>query len=204
MCYATAYEQIEEALEAQDRAALLRQTLDQQGLITGRTIGAVGGKSAWTTSGFGREVMEFYENLRPSGLFGGILDNPASATQKVVKWTRANATTFGHQFEYLRDAVKDLKRLRAFSTDAERQLALSIPDARAIGVSYRVCENCPRFFRVFAKIEKRTLVFADPDWVYVFLRDGSSIKVSRFDRLGRPRSAQEILERFADLEKSYP
>ena len=61
---------------------------------------------------------------------------------------------------------------RYYASHAERQEALTA-ERPAIGVSKKLCEDCPDWFRHFAQYRGRTWYVTDPDGTWVFYTDGS-------------------------------
>ena len=61
---------------------------------------------------------------------------------------------------------------RYYASHAERQEALTA-ERPAIGVSKKLCEDCPGWFRHFAQYRGRTWYVTDPDGTWAFYTDGS-------------------------------
>ena len=62
--------------------------------------------------------------------------------------------------------------LRVPASHAERQLAVAVPGARALGSSRDGCGACQRFFSTLAQQRGAGLVIADPNNVWIFLANG--------------------------------
>ena len=61
---------------------------------------------------------------------------------------------------------------RALSSHAERQAALIAQESR-IGVSDRLCNDCPGWFRSYSQHTGKTWYVTDPDGTWIFRSDGS-------------------------------
>ncbi len=61
---------------------------------------------------------------------------------------------------------------RYYASHAERQEALTA-ERPAIGVSKKLCKDCPGWFRHFAQYRGRTWYVTDPDGTWAFYTDGS-------------------------------
>jgi hypothetical protein len=100
--------------------------------------------------------------------------------EKVIDETLEMAKQLKLSPEKLRKVVDDLRDLRKLSSHAERQLAVALgKTAKALGVSKKLCGNCPHFFKELAKHRKSGMVIVDPKDVWVFLANGRYAQLPR-------------------------
>jgi hypothetical protein len=173
------------ALEDEKTASRAYSVLERAGVLEGYSVASAGGRL--TVAQFGeRQTAKILAFAMKDSRLAGYLEG-SIATKEVVAQTRRLAAEIAQQTGgkvALEDILRQIgaltsKPLEAMSAHAERQLAILLPDAQALGSAFRVCEACQLFFPALTKSRGRGLIIADPARVWLFAANG---KVSSYAR----------------------